>query len=148
MRISAKSRYALAALTTMAMQEASGECVTVISISEGLGISKIYLEQVFSLLKRAKLVTSVKGAQGGYRLSRGASAITALVVLRAMESSIFEETAPSADVGAAYVDRALSSEIWLPLDAAVSAALEKTTLQSLAARAQKEKDGGTMMFYI
>ena len=54
MRVSAKSRYALAALTTMAMQENSRECVTVISISERLGISKIYLEQVFSLLKRSK----------------------------------------------------------------------------------------------
>lgn len=148
MRVSAKSRYALAAVTTMAMQEESRECVTVISISEHLGISKIYLEQVFSLLKRAKLVTSIKGAQGGYRLSRSASAITVLDVLRAMEASMFEGTGPSADSGAAYIDQALQAEVWLPLDASIKEALQKTTLQSLAARAQKERGGSEMMFYI
>lgn len=148
MRVSAKSRYALAALTTMAMQEDSGECVTVISISEHLGISKIYLEQVFSLLKRAKLVTSVKGAQGGYRLSRGASSITVLDVLRAMEGSLFEETGPSSGAGAAYIDKALQSEVYCPLDTALKEALQKISVLSLAKAAGKEKGGDTLMFYI
>lgn len=148
MRVSAKSRYALAAVTTMAMREDSGECVTVISISEHLGVSKIYLEQVFSLLKRAKLVTSVKGAQGGYRLSRTASAITALDVLRAMEGSLFEETGPSADAGAAYIDKALAVNIWEPLDAALKETLQEITVLSLAKAAAKEKGGDALMFYI
>lgn len=148
MRVSAKSRYALAAVTTMAMREDSGECVTVISISEHLGVSKIYLEQVFSLLKRAKLVTSVKGAQGGYRLSRSASAITALDVLRAMEGSLFEETGPSAGAGAVYMDKALQSEVWGPLDAALKDSLRQTTLLSLAKAAVKERGGDALMFYI
>ena len=56
MRISAKGRYALASVIHMAQQHHSGESVTLISISERLGISKIYLEQVFSLLKRGELV--------------------------------------------------------------------------------------------
>ena len=68
MRISAKGRYALAAAISMARQYGTGEHITAISISEKLGISKIYLEQVFSLLKRAGLVNTVKGAQGGYAL--------------------------------------------------------------------------------
>lgn len=52
------------------MADNQNECITISSIAEKLGISKIYLEQVFSLLKRAKLVTSLKGAQGGYQLSK------------------------------------------------------------------------------
>ncbi|GAE87910.1 iron-sulfur cluster regulator IscR [Acetivibrio straminisolvens JCM 21531] len=44
----------------MAQQYNNGEHITVISISEKLGISKIYLEQVFSLLKKAKIVSSTK----------------------------------------------------------------------------------------
>ncbi|MEI6102174.1 MAG: Rrf2 family transcriptional regulator, partial [Eubacteriales bacterium] len=83
MRISAKSRYALAAITYMAIIDNKKECVTVISISEQLGISKIYLEQVFSLLKRAKLVVSIKGAQGGYRLAKPAVKIAIADVLHA-----------------------------------------------------------------
>ena len=70
MKISAKGRYGLAAMTCLARNFASGSPITIISISEKLGISKIYLEQVFSLLKRAQLVNSIKGSQGGYQLSR------------------------------------------------------------------------------
>ncbi|HPF87499.1 MAG TPA: Rrf2 family transcriptional regulator, partial [Candidatus Limiplasma sp.] len=71
MRISARGRYALAATASMAARYATGENITVASLAERLGISKIYLEQVFSLLKKADIVASHKGAQGGYRLSRG-----------------------------------------------------------------------------
>ena len=56
MRISAKGRYGLAAAISMAENYNSGEYITVISISERLGISKIYLEQVFSLLKEEELL--------------------------------------------------------------------------------------------
>src|SRR5690606_1073070 len=90
MRISAKGRYALAAVINMAQQYDSGECITVISISERLGISKIYLEQVFSMLKRGDIVRSVKGAQGGYQLVRPPEQITVLDVLSAVETSLFE----------------------------------------------------------
>ena len=58
MRISSKCRYGMAAMISIALSDV--ECVTIISISEKLGISKIYLEQVFSLLKRAGLVNSIK----------------------------------------------------------------------------------------
>ena len=88
MRISAKGRYALAAVISMAQQYHSGEFITLISISEKLGISKIYLEQVFSLLKRGELVTSVKGAQGGYQLARIPRQISALDVLTAEDDRL------------------------------------------------------------
>ncbi len=72
MRISAKGRYGLAAMITIALESQDNECIPVILIAEKLGLSKIYLEQVFALLKRGQLVDSVKGAQGGYRLRRAA----------------------------------------------------------------------------
>ena len=55
MRISSKGRYAVAAMTELAGVWKNGGSLTVLRISEALGISKIYLEQVFSLLKRAQL---------------------------------------------------------------------------------------------
>lgn len=90
MRISAKGRYALASMIDIARHSGNGEYITVISISERLGISRIYLEQVFSLLKRGGLVTSVKGAQGGYLLARMPRQISAYDILSAVELSLFE----------------------------------------------------------
>lgn len=48
MKISAKGRYGLAAMTYLTRNYAAGTPITIVSISEKLGISKIYLEQVFS----------------------------------------------------------------------------------------------------
>ena len=81
MRISAKGRYALAALLRMA-QAGKDTVMNVARLAENLGISRIYLEQVFSLLKHAKLVTSIQGAQGGYQLTAQPSQISILEVLR------------------------------------------------------------------
>ena len=74
---------------------------------EKLGISKIYLEQVFSLLKRARLVNSIKGSQGGYQLSRAPRAITAYDILSAIELSLMEEAAPASPEKMPELDRAL-----------------------------------------
>lgn len=85
MRISSKGRYAVAAMTELAGAWKRSESLTVLRISETLGISKIYLEQVFSLLKRAQLVNSIKGAQGGYQLAKPPEEITAADILSASE---------------------------------------------------------------
>ena len=88
MRISAKGRYGLAAMIELTWLSANGKLIPVATLSDHLGISKIYLEQIFSLLKRGKLVTSVKGAQGGYRLARDASEISVYDILSALEQTL------------------------------------------------------------
>ena len=148
MRISAKSRYALAAITYMAIQDTSKECVTVISISEQLGISKIYLEQVFSLLKRAKLVVSIKGAQGGYRLAKPAIKITIDEVLRAVEQSLFEPAAPSVGREAGHIEKAVNALVWNQLDKAINETTGSILLSAVANEAEKLKGDNNLMFYI
>ena len=107
MRISAKGRYALAAAIYLAQQHHPDEYITVISISERLGISKIYLEQVFSLLKRGRIVNSVKGSQGGYQLAKVPALLTALDVLKAVEASLFEQTDSTVEKKAPEIDGAM-----------------------------------------
>ncbi len=148
MRISAKGRYALAAMMNMAQHYAGGDYITVISISERLGISKIYLEQVFSLLKRGGLVSSVKGAAGGYLLTRKPDKITALDVLAAVEISLFENAEPTVEAKAPEFDAAMQQLIFSSLDAAVKEALSKTTLDDLVHGAEKHKSGHEYMFFI
>ena len=148
MRISAKGRYALASAICMAQQYGTGEYITVISISEKLGISKIYLEQVFSLLKRAGLVTSVKGAQGGYLLARAPAQITALDLLMAVETSLFEQVEGTVREKAPDIDEAMREAVFEKLDSAVRAVLNKITLEDLANEAEKHKGEQAIMFYI
>ena len=66
MRVSSKARYGLAVMVTLAKQPEN--TVSVMTLSQELGLSKIYLEQVLNPLKTNGLVLATKGAQGGYRL--------------------------------------------------------------------------------
>ncbi len=148
MRISAKGRYALAAVISMAQQYNNGEHITVISISEKLGISKIYLEQVFSLLKRGKIVNSIKGAQGGYQLIRKPGQITVLDVLSAVETSLFEKAEDTVLGKAPDIEEAMRSCAFDSLDKSVKKTLSGITLEMLAVEAEKQKGGDSLMFYI
>lgn len=148
MRISSKGRYGLASLTSMAQNYDSDTCTTIISISEKLGISKIYLEQVFSLLKRAELVVAIKGAQGGYKLSRSPQEINAFDILRALEQSLFEKTEESVSKNANDIEQALQQTVYFAVDTAVARALEKITLYDLVTETEKQKNTDELMFYI
>jgi Rrf2 family cysteine metabolism transcriptional repressor len=148
MRISSKGRYGLAAMVSMAQYYTSDECITIISISERLGISKIYLEQVFSLLKRAGLVLAAKGAQGGYKLAKPPQAINSYEILKALEQSLFEKTDESVAKQAPEIEQAMQKLVFADIDSAVAAALEKITLFDLVNEAEKQKQSSGFMFYI
>jgi len=148
MKISVKARYALAAMTSMAANHANGEYITVISISEKLGISKIYLEQVFSLLRRSGLVNSTKGAQGGYQLARMPQQITVYDVLSAVELSLFEKTEDTVSNKAPEIDKAMQLSAFQILDHAVKDTLENIMLSDLVSAAEKYKAGDEIMYYI
>lgn len=148
MRISTKGRYALAAMICMAQSFDSGGYITVISISERLGISKIYLEQVFSLLKRSTLVNSVKGAQGGYQLTRMPRQITVFGILSAVEQSLFERAEETVSERAPDIEAAIRISAFNVLDQAIDQALSQVTLGDLMAEAEKHKSDQGLMFYI
>lgn len=148
MRISAKGRYALASLTFMAQQYNTGEYITILTISEELGISKIYLEQVFSLLKKAELVFSSKGAQGGYQLSRMPEQITVLDILSAVEVSLFEQTHDTVPEKSPEIENALKLSVFDVLDQSIRKTLNGITLADLVNEAEKHKADQAIMFYI
>ena len=87
MRLTAKGRYAVTAMLDIALQ---GDCspVSLSDIAERQGISKSYLEQLFTRLRRAQLVRSVRGPSGGYCLAVGVEEITVADVVRAVNESI------------------------------------------------------------
>ena len=148
MRISTKGRYGIASMVRLVQDSKLGDPVTILSISDRLGISKIYLEQVFALLKRANLLVSTKGSQGGYRLSMPPDKITLDMVLRATEAGLFEPTERSISTDALSVELAMEEKIWNPLDHVISDTLKKITLAELVADVEKRQQGNDFMYFI
>ncbi len=148
MRLSAKGRYALAAMIHLGRQPNHDSYITVISISETLDISKIYLEQVFSLLKRSGLVTSTKGSQGGYRLTRKPDSISALDILGSIESALFEETKDTVPEKAPEIEAAMQLCTFEPLQKAIESTLSSMTLDQLVTEANRHDGDTGYMFYI
>jgi Rrf2 family protein len=131
MRISSKGRYALAAITYIAREGNSGENISLNDIASALGISKLYLEQVFTQLKKAELVSSVKGARGGYRFVHPPSKLTVWSVLRSVENSLAETSEPTVPDNAPDVEMALMEKVFAPLDDAIRTILDAVTIQDL-----------------
>ncbi|HHX60776.1 MAG TPA: Rrf2 family transcriptional regulator [Epulopiscium sp.] len=147
MRISAKGRYGLASMIYMAQLHHTGECITIIRMAEALDISKIYLEQVFSLLKRAEIVTSIKGAQGGYKLIKAPNETTAFDILSAIEMALFEETEETVASVPAF-EAAMQKVVFEALSSDIKASLEKVTLYDLVVEAEKQRENDNFMFFI
>lgn len=87
MKISTKGRYGLRALIDLA-RYSEIEPVSISSIATRQAISEGYLEQLMSLLKKAGLIKSIRGAGGGYVLAKDMSEISVGDVLRALEGSL------------------------------------------------------------
>ena len=121
--------------------------ITIISISDHLGISKIYLEQVFSLLKRSKLVNSIKGSQGGYQLSRHPREITAYDVLSSIEISLIEKTGLASEK-MDQLNHVLSCNVFDVLDKSIYETLNAITLEELLTALNHEESSENLMYFI
>ena len=87
MRLTTKGRYAVTAMLDLALH-GNIEPVSLAAISERQEISLSYLEQLFSKLRNHKLVVSVRGPGGGYRLSRNAENIHIAQIVDAVNEPI------------------------------------------------------------
>ncbi|MFU1476857.1 Rrf2 family transcriptional regulator [Roseovarius sp. C7] len=132
MKLSTKGRYAMVALADIAMQEADG-LVTLGDVSRRQDISLPYLEQLFVKLRRAELVTSVRGPGGGYRLARPASEIRVAEVLAAVDETVDALHKGAGASGAASGSRAqsMANRLWEGLSAHVYVFLHQTRLSDV-----------------
>jgi Rrf2 family iron-sulfur cluster assembly transcriptional regulator len=87
MKLTTKGRYAVTAMLDLALHGDQGP-VSLADISARQGISLSYLEQLFSRLRRQKLVVSIRGPGGGYRLSRPAAELYIAEVVDAVSESL------------------------------------------------------------
>ena len=87
MKLSTRGRYGIHAMYDLAAYGDDGP-VPIKAISEREHVPEAYLEQLMAVLKRAGLVNSTRGAQGGYTLTRPADAISVGEILRALEGGL------------------------------------------------------------
>ena len=87
MKLSTRGRYGIQTMYDLAQNVDKGP-QSIKAIAERGGMPEAYLEQLIAGLKRAELVSSTRGAQGGYMLARPASEITVGDVLRALEGNL------------------------------------------------------------
>lgn len=87
MKISTKGRYALRLMLDLATYN-TGEPISIKDIAKRQEISEKYLEQIISILNRAGFVRSVRGAQGGYLLTRDPKDYTVGMIFRLTEGSL------------------------------------------------------------
>ena len=87
MKLSTRGRYGLKAMFDLALRYGEGP-ISLTSISERQAISVNYLEQLISPLKKASLVKSVRGAQGGYMLAKSPDEITVGQILTTLEGPL------------------------------------------------------------
>ena len=87
MRLTTKGRYAVTAMLDLAVHRSDGP-VSLAGISKRQEISLSYLEQLFSKLRQQKLVISVRGPGGGYKLSRDANDIYIAQIVDAVDEPL------------------------------------------------------------
>jgi len=132
MKLSTKGRYAVVALADLATQP-KDSLSSLADISERQSVSLPYLEQLFVKLRRAGLVTSVRGPGGGYRMARPAADISVLDILEAVEETVSAmHTGGSASGGASGTRaQSMANRLWECLSANVYVFLQRTSLQDV-----------------
>ncbi|WP_189638815.1 Rrf2 family transcriptional regulator [Paramylibacter ulvae] len=132
MKLSTKGRYAMIALIDLAIEGEKG-LVSLGGISERQDISLAYLEQLFVKLRRAEIVSSVRGPGGGYKLARTADAIRISEVLQAVDETMDALAKGAGASGASSGSRAqsLNNRLWESLSAQVYVFLHSTRLSDV-----------------
>ena len=131
MNVTSKGRYALRVMMDLAQHPEDG-FVSLKTVAERQDISMKYLEMIVGHLKKAELLDSTRGKEGGYKLNRAPADYTVGEILRSIEDNLAPVSCIKA--GSIQCDRAaecLTLPIMKELDDITNAYLDKVSLQDL-----------------
>ena len=149
MRLSTKGRYGVKAMLDLAIHSSEGH-IALKNIAERQNISEHYLEQLIAVLRKAGLVKSVRGAQGGYVLAQEPSEITVGSILRALEGSlapvdcVVEDESYDCEKSQCCVTRS----VWLKVRDSINQVIDSITLEDLIEDYRKLKTDDSYMYFI
>ena len=132
MRLTTKGRYAVTAMLDLAIHADKGP-VSLSDISKRQEISLSYLEQLFSKLRKAELVISMRGPGGGYQLSRPLAAVFVAQIIDAVNESI-DATNCNGQGNCYQGEICLTHHLWQDLSEQIHHFLSNISLADLVAR--------------
>lgn len=137
MNVSSRCEYACRAALELALHGQRKAPLTATTIAERRSIPEKYLVHILLQLKRAGLVRSLRGAQGGYLIAKPAEAITLHDIVSAIDGPVLDPL----PISGAGSDEFIPA--WRAVAADMTAAMQSITLQSVIDRAAKAE-----MYYI
>ena len=141
MKISTKGRYALRLMVDLAVT-GGDQPVSLLDVAQRQQLSDKYLEQIVTPLSRAGLVRSVRGAGGGYLLTRRPEEYTVGDILRPVEGDMAPVECAINEGYCERCDECVTLELWQEIHRAVSQVVDGTTLADLVERYRKQRGGG------
>ena len=149
MKVSLRSTYGILAAVDLAMQAGSAP-IQAKSIARRQRIPARFLEQVLHAMKKAGLVASVRGAQGGYVLSKKPSELSIAEVLEALDGPILAVAGLNGQNPLRHSAKsdALLGKIWDRVYEAERHVLEAITVEELADQQRQLEEQRTLMYHI
>jgi len=139
MRLSTKGRYGTRLMLELALSY-DKRTVFLSEIGKAQGISVKYLEQLVRPLKIAGLIQSVRGAHGGYRLSRPPEHITLKEIITALEGRVKVVECISSSGQCQRISTCATKEIWDELSDRIADFFSKITLKDMVERYYKKNN--------
>src|SRR3989304_436764 len=139
MRLTTKGRFAVTAMVDLAMRQGGGP-VTLAEISERQKISLSYLEQLFGKLRRRRLVDSVRGPGGGYRLARDMGTVSVVDIIIAVDEPI-DATQCGGRENCHDDQKCITHDLWANLNQHIFDYLGAVTLKQLVEEQSSKQTG-------
>ena len=130
LRLSTKGQYGVRAMYEIARGYNRGP-ITIKEISERQDVSVAYLEQILNTLRKAGIISSVKGPGGGYVLGRDPDTISIGAILRELEGPVAITSCLDPKEGCMRVEGCVTHLLWKALGENIEAFLDKMTLRDL-----------------
>ena len=133
MKVSTRGEYGMRAMVELSRQYGKGP-VSLTAIAQSATVPPAYLEQLIGPLRRADLVTSTRGAHGGYELSRSPSEIMVGQVYRVLEGPVAPMDCVSeveSDEQCPLIEGCATRVVWLKVRDSIVDALDSTSLADL-----------------
>jgi Rrf2 family protein len=134
MRISSKGDYGIRALIELAHRYGEGRLTQSAEIAARQNIPESYLEQLLAMLRRAGLVRSVRGPQGGHALARHPNEIRVSDVIRALEGELIPVECLEEASECSRAGDCAQREMWEEVQRAIMQVLDRVTIAELAAK--------------
>lgn len=141
MKISTKGRYAVRVMIDLATND-TGEYIKVKDIARRQEISEKYLEQIIAVLNKADYVKSVRGAQGGYKLTKAPKEYTVGMILRLTEGDLSPVACLCDENNECdRCDTCETLEVWKELENAINQVVDGVTIADLVEKQQRRIKG-------